>query len=39
MLSPGLSQPIIYFKRFRMEIDLDGPLPAPRLPAGFRWVP
>lgn len=27
-----------YFKRFRMEIDLQAaPLPAPQLPAGYRW--
>ncbi|MCI0377392.1 MAG: GNAT family N-acetyltransferase [Gemmataceae bacterium] len=29
-----------YFKRFRMELDLQGPLPpTPALPAGFTWVP
>lgn len=27
-----------YFKRYRMEIDLHAaPLPAPHLPAGYRW--
>jgi ribosomal protein S18 acetylase RimI-like enzyme len=30
---------VTYYKRFRMEIDLDEPLEAPRLPEGFRWVP
>lgn len=29
---------ITYHKRFRMEIDLDGSLPPPTLPAPFRWV-
>jgi ribosomal protein S18 acetylase RimI-like enzyme len=27
-----------YFKRYRMEVDLDR-LPAPALPPGFEWVP
>ncbi len=30
---------ITYYKRFRMEIDLDGSLPPPRLPSPFEWVP
>ena len=30
--------PITYYKRFRMEIDLDGSIHAPPLPASFRWV-
>ncbi len=30
--------PITYYKRFRMEIDLDGSLMPPRLPAPFGWV-
>lgn len=31
---------LTYFKRYRMEIDLaGGPVPRPRLPAGFRLVP
>jgi ribosomal protein S18 acetylase RimI-like enzyme len=29
---------ITYYKRFRMEIDLDGSLLPPQLPAPFRWV-
>jgi ribosomal protein S18 acetylase RimI-like enzyme len=30
---------IAYFKRFKMEIDLWGPLPEPVLPLGYTWVP
>jgi ribosomal protein S18 acetylase RimI-like enzyme len=30
---------ISYFKRFRMEIDLNMLPPVPRLPEGYRWVP
>ncbi len=29
---------ITYYKRFRMEIDLDASLPAPSLPPNFSWV-
>jgi ribosomal protein S18 acetylase RimI-like enzyme len=29
---------ITYYKRFRMEIDLDGSLEPPQLPPPFRWV-
>lgn len=29
---------ITYYKRFRMEIDLDGSLPPPGLPVPFGWV-
>ncbi len=29
---------ITYYKRFRMELDLDGPLPPAILPPPFRWV-
>jgi ribosomal protein S18 acetylase RimI-like enzyme len=29
---------ITYFKRFRMEIDLNGLPPVPPLPAGYSWV-
>ncbi len=29
---------ITYYKRFRMEVDLDGSPPAPSLPRSFRWV-
>ncbi len=31
--------PISYFKRFKMEIDLDERLPLPGLPAGYAWLP
>ena len=29
---------ITYYKRFRMEIDIDGSLPPPRLPYPFFWI-
>jgi len=29
---------ISYFKRFRMEIDLDDAPPVPPLPIGYQWV-
>jgi ribosomal protein S18 acetylase RimI-like enzyme len=29
---------ITYYKRFRMEIDLDGSIAAPELPAPYTWV-
>ncbi len=29
---------IAYFKRFRMEIDLNALAPPPALPAGFHWL-
>ncbi len=29
---------ITYYKRFRMEVDLDGDLESPRLPVGYSWV-
>ncbi len=38
MLSQGLASHIVYFKRFRMEIDLDEAPPVPELPKGFEWV-
>src|SRR5262249_8833939 len=28
-----------YFKRFRMEVDLDDFLPRPALPEGYQWLP
>ncbi|MFO0919506.1 MAG: GNAT family N-acetyltransferase [Planctomycetaceae bacterium] len=31
--------PLQYFKRFRMEFDLQQPFPPARLPDGFAWVP
>jgi mycothiol synthase len=30
---------IAYFKRFRMEIDLNDAPPVPALPEGYYWVP
>lgn len=30
---------ITYYKRFRMEVDLDGSLGPPGLPPRFEWVP
>lgn len=30
--------PITYYKRFRMEVDLDGSLPPPELAEPFTWV-
>jgi len=30
---------VTYFKRFKMEIDLRGEVPAPVLPRGYRWLP
>lgn len=30
---------ITYFKRFRMEVDLDEGISAPILPPGYHWVP
>jgi GNAT superfamily N-acetyltransferase len=30
---------LTYFKRYRMEIDLDRDLPAPEVPLGYRLVP
>lgn len=39
MLSPGVENRVTYFKRFRMEVELQGPLPEPDLPPGYAWVP
>jgi GNAT superfamily N-acetyltransferase len=33
------SHQVIYFKRFRMEIDLEAAPPVPELPGGYTWVP
>jgi hypothetical protein len=38
MLLSGIDQKTTYYKRFRMEIDLQDPLPPALLPAGYRWV-
>src|SRR5437870_4083986 len=37
MLSPDV-ETTTYFKRFRMEIDLQDPLPEPLLPPGYAWL-
>ena len=39
MIASDVQQGLTYFKRFRMEADLVGPLPpVPALPSGFAWV-
>jgi ribosomal protein S18 acetylase RimI-like enzyme len=39
MIAPGVQHSIAYFKRFRMEIDLQTALPAvPALPPGYTWI-
>jgi ribosomal protein S18 acetylase RimI-like enzyme len=39
MLGGNIQAGVIYFKRFRMELDLHNPLPtAPPLPAGLSWL-
>jgi ribosomal protein S18 acetylase RimI-like enzyme len=39
MIAPAAQHSIGYFKRFRMEIDLQGALPpVPALPSGYGWV-
>jgi ribosomal protein S18 acetylase RimI-like enzyme len=38
MVLDGAQHRILYFKRFRMEIDLAA-APPPALPAGYSWVP
>jgi ribosomal protein S18 acetylase RimI-like enzyme len=38
--SPGSGMSLVYFKRYRMEFDLEPPLfPQPRLPSGYALVP
>ena len=39
MFLSGLEHKTSYYKRFRMEIDLQDPFPPAVLPAGYRWVP
>src|SRR5262245_28239277 len=40
MTATSVSSQVTYFKRYRMEMDLVGPLPAvPSLPAGYAWIP
>jgi ribosomal protein S18 acetylase RimI-like enzyme len=39
MISPAVQHSISYFKRFRMEIDLQSTLaPVPALPDGYAWI-
>ena len=39
MIAPAVQHSIAYFKRFRMEIDLQTALPAvPSLPPGYTWI-
>ena len=33
------AMPIMYYKRFRMEIDLDGAITGGCLPRRYLWVP
>jgi GNAT superfamily N-acetyltransferase len=40
MIAAHPANEVVYFKRYRMELDLIGPLPAtPCLPVGYAWVP
>jgi predicted GNAT family acetyltransferase len=39
MVPQGLQQRVVYFKRFRMEIDLADAPPVPALPGGYAWIP
>jgi ribosomal protein S18 acetylase RimI-like enzyme len=39
LAAPDGTRRINYFKRFRMEIDLEIGLAAPVLPEGYSWVP
>ena len=40
MATTSVANQATYFKRYRMEMDLVGPLPpVPNLPTGFAWVP
>jgi ribosomal protein S18 acetylase RimI-like enzyme len=39
MIAPAAQHAVSYFKRFRMEIDLQAALPpVPDLPAGYAWI-
>jgi ribosomal protein S18 acetylase RimI-like enzyme len=38
MVVEGVERQLLYFKRFRMEIDLAGLPPVPALPEGFSWL-
>lgn len=37
MIAPEADRGVTYYKRFRMEIDLEVPLPEPSLPEGYSW--
>jgi hypothetical protein len=39
LLPPGVIRTTRYYKRFRMEIDLDGLPAVPVLPPDYYWVP
>jgi ribosomal protein S18 acetylase RimI-like enzyme len=40
MATTSVSNQVTYYKRYRMEMDLVGPLPpVPSLPEGFAWIP
>ena len=39
MFGQSGTQSTVYFKRFKMEIDLVAPPPPARLPVGFTWTP
>jgi ribosomal protein S18 acetylase RimI-like enzyme len=38
MVLQGVEPRILYFKRFRMEIDLENAPPPPPLPPGYAWA-
>jgi ribosomal protein S18 acetylase RimI-like enzyme len=39
MFAASMDRQASYFKRFRMEVDLQQRLPPPELPCGYRFVP
>lgn len=39
MIAPEADRGVTYYKRFRMEIDLQAPLPEPGLAEGYSWTP
>jgi ribosomal protein S18 acetylase RimI-like enzyme len=40
MATTSVSNQVTYYKRYRMEMDLVGPLlPVPNLPEGCAWIP
>ena len=39
MLTQAHADSVVYFKRFRMEIDLVDAPAVPELPAGYAWTP